>query len=38
MRLILALNYGARAELVDAVNAILDEARSNGLATFRASR
>jgi undecaprenyl diphosphate synthase len=35
MRLILALNYGARAELVDAVNSILDHARSNGLAALR---
>ena len=30
MRLNLALNYGGRAELVDAVNAILDEARAQG--------
>jgi undecaprenyl diphosphate synthase len=29
MRLILALNYGARAELVDAFQSILDEARAN---------
>src|ERR1700676_3175354 len=29
MRLILALNYGARAELVDALQSILDEARAN---------
>ena len=36
MRLILALNYGGRAELVDAFNAILDQALSNGLSTFRA--
>ncbi|HVB56233.1 MAG TPA: isoprenyl transferase [Candidatus Acidoferrales bacterium] len=36
MRLILALNYGGRAELVDAFNAILDQARSNGLSSFRA--
>jgi undecaprenyl diphosphate synthase len=32
MRLILALNYGARAELVDAFNAILKKACSNGAA------
>ncbi|MBZ5606733.1 MAG: isoprenyl transferase [Acidobacteriia bacterium] len=30
MRLNLALNYGGRAELVDAVNAILDDARAKG--------
>ncbi len=30
MRLNLALNYGGRAELVDAVNAILDDARAQG--------
>ena len=30
MRLNVALNYSGRAELVDAVNAILDEARGNG--------
>ena len=36
MRLILALNYGGRAELVDAFNAILDQARSNGLSALRA--
>src|SRR5712664_4207364 len=30
MRLAVALNYGARAELVDAFNAILDHARHNG--------
>ena len=35
MRLILALNYGARAELVDAVNSILENARSNGLVSPR---
>jgi undecaprenyl diphosphate synthase len=29
MRLVLALNYGARAELVDALQSILDEARAN---------
>ena len=36
MRLILALNYGGRAELVDAFNSILDRARSNGLVHFQA--
>jgi undecaprenyl diphosphate synthase len=36
MRLILALNYGGRAELVDAFNALLDQARSNGLSNFKA--
>ena len=30
MRLILALNYGARAELVDAVQELLDQAKRNG--------
>ncbi len=30
LRLILALNYGARAELVDAVQELIDKARSNG--------
>ncbi|MBI3404621.1 MAG: isoprenyl transferase [Acidobacteria bacterium] len=30
MRLIVALNYGGRTELVDAFNAILESARSNG--------
>ena len=33
MRLILALNYGARAELVDAVQALLDRAKQNGITT-----
>ncbi len=36
MKLIVALNYGARAEIVDAFNAMLDDARSNGRAEFRA--
>jgi undecaprenyl diphosphate synthase len=36
MRLILALNYGGRAELVDAFNALLDQARSNGVSDFKA--
>ncbi len=30
LRLVLALNYGARAELVDAVQELLDHARQNG--------
>ena len=36
MKLIVALNYGGRAELVDAFNSILDRVRANGLAAFRA--
>ncbi len=36
MRLVVALNYGGRAELVDAFNAILDRVRKNGLSGFRA--
>ena len=36
MKLIVALNYGGRAELVDAFNSILDRVRLNGLAAFRA--
>jgi undecaprenyl diphosphate synthase len=36
MRLILALNYGGRAELVDAFNAMLEQAHSNGPSSFRA--
>jgi undecaprenyl diphosphate synthase len=36
MELVVALNYGGRAELVDAFNAILDRVRHNGLAAFRA--
>jgi undecaprenyl diphosphate synthase len=35
MLLNVALNYGARAELVDAFNAILDRLRGNGLDGFR---
>jgi undecaprenyl diphosphate synthase len=31
-----ALNYGGRAELVDAFNAMLDHVRSNGLSAFKA--
>lgn len=36
MQLVVALNYGGRAELVDAFNAILDRVRLNGLSAFRA--
>ncbi|MBI3669110.1 MAG: isoprenyl transferase [Acidobacteria bacterium] len=35
MRLAVALNYGGRAELVDAFNAILERVRHNGGASFR---
>ena len=35
MKLVVALNYGDRAELVDAFNAILDCVRNDGMATFR---
>ncbi len=35
MRLAVALNYGGRAELVDAFNAILDHVRHNGISEFR---
>ena len=35
MTLAVALNYGGRAELVDAFNRILDRVRNNGLATAR---
>jgi undecaprenyl diphosphate synthase len=34
MKLVVALNYGGRAELVDAFNSILDRVRHNGLAAF----
>jgi undecaprenyl diphosphate synthase len=34
MKLIVALNYGGRAELVDAFNAVLDRVRQNGQAAF----
>jgi undecaprenyl diphosphate synthase len=37
MNLIVALNYGARAEIVDAFNAMLAEARSNGGAALAAA-
>jgi undecaprenyl diphosphate synthase len=36
MKLVVALNYGGRAELVDAFNTLLDEIRSNGLSAFHA--
>jgi undecaprenyl diphosphate synthase len=36
MKLIVALNYGGRAELADAFNALLDRMRENGLSSFRA--
>jgi undecaprenyl diphosphate synthase len=36
MKLVVALNYGGRAELVDAFNAILDRVRLNGLGAFHA--
>jgi undecaprenyl diphosphate synthase len=36
MKLVVALNYGGRAELVDAFNAMLDELRANGISTFHA--
>jgi undecaprenyl diphosphate synthase len=34
MKLIVALNYGGRAELVDAFNAVLDRVRQNGQSAF----
>jgi undecaprenyl diphosphate synthase len=36
MKLVVALNYGSRAELADAFNAMLDHVRSNGLSAFHA--
>ena len=36
MNLVVALNYGARAEIVDAFNAMLQKARANGQSEFRA--
>jgi len=36
MKLVVALNYGGRAELADAFNALLDEARADGEPSFRA--
>ncbi|MGD0841773.1 MAG: isoprenyl transferase [Candidatus Acidiferrales bacterium] len=35
MKLAVALNYGGRAELVDAFNSILDGVRNNGISSFR---
>ncbi|MGB6430710.1 MAG: isoprenyl transferase [Candidatus Acidiferrales bacterium] len=35
MKLAVALNYGGRAELVDAFNSILDRVRNNGIGSFR---
>jgi undecaprenyl diphosphate synthase len=36
MKLVVALNYGGRAELVDAFNVMLQHVRSNGLSGFQA--
>jgi undecaprenyl diphosphate synthase len=36
MKLVVALNYGGRAELADAFNAILEHVRANGLSAFHA--
>jgi len=36
MKLVVALNYGGRAELVDAFNAMLEQVRANGMSAFRA--
>jgi undecaprenyl diphosphate synthase len=36
MKLVVALNYGGRAELVDAFNSMLDHVRSNGVSAFHA--
>jgi undecaprenyl diphosphate synthase len=36
MKLAVALNYGGRAELVDAFNALLDRIRADGLSAFQA--
>ena len=36
MKLVVALNYGGRAELADAFNAMLDHVRDNGLSAFHA--
>jgi len=36
MKLVVALNYGGRAELADAFNAMLEHIRENGLSAFRA--
>ena len=36
MKLVVALNYGGRAELVDAFNTLLDRVRADGLSAFHA--
>jgi undecaprenyl diphosphate synthase len=36
MKLVVALNYGGRAELVDAFNTLLEQVRSNGMSAFQA--
>jgi undecaprenyl diphosphate synthase len=36
MKLVVALNYGGRAELADAFNALLDHVRAHGLSAFHA--
>jgi undecaprenyl diphosphate synthase len=36
MKLVVALNYGGRAELVDAFNSMLEHVRSNGVSAFHA--
>jgi undecaprenyl diphosphate synthase len=36
MKLSIALNYGGRAELVDAFNSLLEDARAKGLSSFHA--
>src|SRR6202789_2117221 len=36
MKLVVALNYGGRAALVDAFNSMLDQVRENGMSAFRA--
>jgi len=36
MQLVVALNYGARAEIVDAFNAMLEQARTNDRSSFHA--
>ena len=38
MKLVVALNYGGRAELVDAFNAMLDQVRANGMSAFQRRR
>ena len=36
MKLVVALNYGGRAELVDAFNAMFEQVRANGMSAFQA--